>query len=109
MNLLKKIGLKIKVIAIGIVSIISFILFFVVRGKLRKNSDLDYELEKVKKEMELTRLEDETSENLSKMKELKKKELLIRDKIKFIEERKAQSGEDVSEEELENFFKNRGV
>lgn len=107
MKFLKKISLKIK-IAFGIIlGVVSFILYALVRSKMKAKDKLDYELAKLKSEMEIAKLEEETEDNLIKLEELKQKEDTIRKKIAILEQEEFE-GREVSVEELDQFFKDRG-
>jgi hypothetical protein len=108
MNFLKKIGLKVKVALAAIVGVLGVIFYFVIRGKMRAKDQLSYELSRIKNEIEIAHLEKDTEENLKKIDELKKAENKIRKKIKLVEERETEVG-DASLEELDDFFKNRGL
>lgn len=106
MKFFKKLGLKAKAILIAILGVLGFILFFVIRGKIRSKEHLNYELSRLRNEIEVAHLEEKTEENLEKLEELKKQEAVIREKIKFIEEKEAEGIEDVSLEALDEFFGN---
>ena len=106
MNFLKKIGIKIKLIFLAILSAVGFIFYFSIRSKIRIKDQLDYELSRLRSELELSELKEDSKENLEKISGLKEQEKLIKEKIKFIK-RKESSGGDVSLEELDSFFKDR--
>jgi Tfp pilus assembly protein PilN len=104
---LKKIGLKIK-IALGVVlGVVTLVLYFVVGGRLRAKDQLNYELSKLRNEIEINKLEEETIETKDKIKVLEDKESVLREKLSYLESEEAK-GNQVSLEELDDFFKNRG-
>jgi hypothetical protein len=108
MKCLKKVSLKFK-IAIGVLfGILSLILLAIVGGQMKAKDKLEYELAKLKSEMEIAKLEEETEENLAKIKDLEKQEMTVREKIAALEEEEIQ-GREVSLEELDQFFKDRGL
>ena len=107
MEFLKKIGLKIQLAFGAIVGIIGIVLFFFIKEKIKAKDHLEFELEKVKTEMEIARLDEKSEESIKKIEELTKEESKIRDKIRFIEEKEIK-GEEVSIEELDKFFDKRG-
>jgi cell division protein FtsB len=83
------------------------ILFLFVRGKMRARDQLEYELQRVRYEMELAHLEEKTEASDQKIKELERQEETIKEKIRLVEEREIQ-GEELSVDELEDFFADRG-
>jgi len=109
MELLKKMSLKIKLAIGAIASVISFFLFFFIKSKMRTKDKMDYELSRTKSELEIVHLEEDSEEKLAKVAELENKESVIREKIKFLEEKEAEEGPDVSMEELDAFFDKRGL
>lgn len=107
MNFFKRMGLKLK-LALGFAfAAITFVAYFIIRGKIRIKDQLEYELSRLKSEIEITNLEEKTEEAEKKIKNLKKDEKKIREKIAFIEERESK-GEEVSLEDLDKFFDERG-
>lgn len=105
----KKISLQVKVVFGLLAGIAGFILFSFVRDKILAREKMHYELERVKSEMKIANLGKDSSEKLKRIEDLKNEETLIREKIKFIEEREAVSPKKVSTEELESFFSDRGL
>lgn len=108
MEFLKNLSLRVKLIIGSIVGIISFVLYLFVRQKIRARDKMEYELNKVKSEINLTHLEKDSKEKKIKLQQLEKEEKLIREKIKFIEEKEVAEKRDVSLEELDAFFDKRG-
>jgi hypothetical protein len=104
---LKNIGFKIKLFFGAIVGFLGILLFFIIRGKIKAKEHLEFELERIKTEIEVTKLEEESEESLKKIETLAAEESKIREKIRFIEEREIK-GEEVSLEELDKFFDDRG-
>jgi hypothetical protein len=107
MEFFKKIGIKVKVIFGAITGFLGVVLFFFVRSKIQARDKLEFELERVKSEMEIARLDEKSEESLKKIEELHAEEGKIKDKIRFVEEKEIK-GEKVSIEELDRFFNERG-
>lgn len=89
-----------------IITVIAGILFYQFRSNYRLKKELEYELERVRKEVELEVLEGEGEHIKKRIEELHKDEELILKKIKYLEEKDIR-GEEVTREELEDFFKSR--
>ena len=109
MEFLKKISLKVKVIFGVILGALGFVLFFFIREKMRAKDKLEYELSRVESELQIAHAEEDSEEKMKNVKELKGKETLIREKIKFLKEKEFEEGREVSLEELDAFFDNRGL
>jgi cell division protein FtsB len=107
MKWFKKISLQIKFAFVVIGGIVAAFLYFYIKGNLKFKSQLEYELSKIKKQSELALLEDDSKEKEEKINDLKKEEKLILEKIEYIEQKEI-GGEEVSIEELEDFFAKRG-
>ena len=107
MKWFKKINIKIKFALFIIGSILTAILFFYLKTNLKFKKQMEYELAKVKKETELTYLKEDSKEKEEELKLLQEEEKLILEKIKYIEGKEVK-GEEVSVEELEDFFAKRG-
>lgn len=107
MEFLKKLGLKLQLFLILAGAVIATFLFFYVRGNLRLKKQMEYELSRVKKETELAELEKDSAEKEEKIAALKEREAEIIEKIKFIEEKEVR-GEEITVEELKDFFSSRG-
>jgi hypothetical protein len=82
MEFLKKIGLKVKVAFGAIVGLLGIVLFFFVRSKMRAKDHLEFELDRVKAEMEIAQLDKTSEESLKKIEELRVEESKIREKIR---------------------------
>jgi Tfp pilus assembly protein PilO len=108
MDFLKKVGLKIKVFFGVVLGLLGMVFFFFVKEKLSAKEELKYELDKVKTEIEIKKSEEETEESVKKLEELKVEEDKIREKIKIIEEREVKGQKELSLEELDKFFDERG-
>lgn len=108
MEWFKKLSVKFKV-ALGVIaSVLGFILVVLVRGKLSAKSKLKYELDKVRRETEMINLDEDFEEKERKLSSLRQKEKDLRKKIKEVEEREYK-GEEVSVEEIDDFFRRRGL
>lgn len=108
MEWLKKQGMKVKV-ALGVVaSVFSFILLIFFKSKLNAKSKLNYELDRVKRETEMANFEEDYDIKQKKLSKLKQQEKDIRKKIKEVEEREYK-GEEVSTQEIDDFFEKRGL
>lgn len=108
MDFWKKISTKVKLIIAAIASALGFGLFFFVREKIRAKDKMKYELSKVRSEIKLAHLEADSIEKKQKMNELRKEEILIREKIKYLEDIEIKENREVSIEELDAFFDKRG-
>jgi hypothetical protein len=108
MNLFKSISLKLKVMAGVLFSIFAFLSFVLIRGKLSAKSKLQYEIDRTKRDIEAIHLEKDYERSKWELRALEKKEELLREKLKEVEGREY-SGEDVSTNEIDDFFKTRGL
>lgn len=108
MEFFKKIGLKFKVFFGILISAIGFISILFIGGKLNARSKLNYELDKVRREINMENLEKDYADKADKISILKAKEKDIRGKIKEVEDREF-NGEEVSVDEIDEFFKKRGL
>lgn len=108
MKFLKKISNKAKIILSVVMSIITFIFFLLFKNKLNAKNKLNYELEKVKIQTNLTNLKDIENKKEAEISLLKNKEIEIRNKIEELDNRKL-IGEEVSVEEIDEFFRSRGL
>lgn len=102
----KKISLKTKIFVSIIFSIIMFFLIIIFRIKISNRKMLEYELSKIRHTIEIERLKDEESINLAKINLLEKEEADILNKIKEIES--IETSGNVTNEELDKFFDDRG-
>jgi hypothetical protein len=108
MKWFKKLSARAKVVLGVITSIFGFIFFVFVRGKLNAKSKLKHELDNVRRQTEMVNLEEDFEERERKLSSLRQKEKDLRKKIKEVEEREYK-GEEVSVEEIDDFFKRRGL
>ena len=109
MGLWNKMSIKVKVVLGAIAGILSFLLFFFVRNQIRARDKMKYELSRVESELKVAHLEEDSADKIKKIEQLKSEEALIREKIEFLEEKEAEEGREVSIEELDAFFSNRGL
>lgn len=107
MDFLKKLGLKLQLFLLLVGGVLAAFIFLQVRGNIRLKKQMEYELSRVKKETELAELEKDGEEKKAKIESLKEREAEIVEKIKFIEEKEVK-GEEVTVDELESFFSERG-
>lgn len=107
-NFFKKLGFKLQLALGAALGIIGVILYFFISANLKAKKTLEYQLKKIKTEMEIAKLEEDSEESLKKIEELSREEEKIRKKIKVIEETEFE-GKEVSVEELDDFFKNRDL
>lgn len=109
MKVLKKLSLNIKIIFGVTAGILGFIFFSLFREKVRSKSQMKYELSRIKSELEIANLEEDSDDKLRKVNSLKQKEELIRQKIKDLEEKDTFEKREVTADELNDFFKDRGL
>ena len=107
MGFFKKLGIKFQIFLLLFGSIFAAFLFLYLRGNFRLKKQIQYELTKVKKEAELLALEKDSKEKEEQIQALKKQEENLLKKISLIEEKEI-VGEEISLEELEEFFSQRG-
>jgi len=107
MEFFKKLGLQIQIILIVVFGILAAFLFLYLRGNLRLKKQMEYRLNRVIKETELTQLEADSKEKEERLATLKAEEKSIREKIKIIEEKDSE-GKELTLTELEDFFNERG-
>ena len=103
----KKISINIKIALGFIFSIIAAILYFVIKGKIDLKNSLNYELSKLRSEIELEHLKEDSDEKVEALLKLETSEKELREKIEFIKN-KEESGEEVTLAELDAFFDKRG-
>ena len=106
-NWIKRLSLKTKLVLVGIISFVGFIFFTLIQSKMNLKSSYKYQLSKLKSEIELKRLEGESDEIEQELLKLEEQEREVTNRIKIIEERELK-GEDISIEELDRFFDERG-
>lgn len=107
METLKKIKLKIQLFLILFGSILIAYIYFRAKNTKSIRKQLEYDLTRVEKEKELVALEKDEKEKKKKLKSLKKQEESIRNNIKYIEKKEVDE-EELSPEELQKFFEERG-
>jgi len=102
----KKVGLKAKLIFGAIVGIFGFIAVFLLRKKINAREILELELKKVRTEVEIEKAQEEIDRNDEKILSLESRIEEIIEEIKTLEEFEARK--EVSEDELDEFFDERG-
>ena len=105
-NFFKSIGLKVKLILGAIVGIFGFISIFLLRKKMNARQILELELKKVREEIEIEKTQEEIDRNDVKILLLEGRIEDIKLEIKELEEFEARDS--VSDEELDEFFDDRG-
>ncbi|MAG24547.1 hypothetical protein CMI47_03110 [Candidatus Pacearchaeota archaeon] len=105
-NFFKSIGLKVKLILGAIVGIFGFISIFLLRKKMNARQILELELKKVREEIEIEKTQEEIDRNDVKILLLEGRIEEIKLEIKELEEFEARDS--VSDEELDEFFDDRG-
>ena len=99
-------GIKVKLFFGAIVGIFGFVAIFLFRKNINSRQILELELEKIKKEIEIEKLQSEININDEKLLMLEGKEAELKKQIKELNEFKPR--EKVTEEELDEFFDDRG-
>jgi hypothetical protein len=102
----KKVGLKAKLIFGAIVGIFGFIAVFLLSKKMNAREILELELKKVRDEIEIEKAQEEIDINDEKILSLEGRIEEIIEEIKTFEEFEARK--EVSEDELDEFFDERG-
>ena len=105
-RLIKNLSAKIKLAIGAAIALFGMILFFKARGSNDIKKILEYELKKVRSEIEIEKAKESVSVNNDAIDKLEDKEKIIRDKIKEIES--SDTPEEVSLDELDDFFDSRG-
>ena len=105
-NFFKSIGLKVKIILGAIVGIFGFISIFLLSKKMNARQILELELKKVREEIEIEKTQEEIDRNDGKILLLEGRIEEIKTEIKELEEFEARDS--VSNEELDEFFDDRG-
>tara|TARA_R110002020_G_scaffold50716_9_gene143327 strand:+ start:17135 stop:17503 length:369 start_codon:yes stop_codon:yes gene_type:complete len=105
-RLIKNLSAKIKLAIGAAIALFGMILFFKARGSNDIKKILEYELKKVRSEIEIEKAKESVSVNNDAIDKLEEKEKIIRDKIKEIES--SDTPEEVSLDELDDFFDSRG-
>jgi hypothetical protein len=105
-DLLKGLSLKVKLIFGAIIGIFSFILVFVVQKRMNARQILELELEKIRTELEIEMVQKDIDFNQEKINALELREDEIRGQLKELDE--LEPRESVTNEELDEFFDDRG-
>jgi hypothetical protein len=105
-NFFKGIGLKIKLILGAIIGIFGFISIFLLRKKINARQILELELKKIRGEIEIEKAQEEIDRNDEKLLGLEGRIKEIKEEIKELE--KVEARDNVSNEELDEFFDDRG-
>tara|TARA_A100001011_G_scaffold222295_1_gene230242 strand:- start:488 stop:856 length:369 start_codon:yes stop_codon:yes gene_type:complete len=105
-GLFSSLTLKIKVILSAIIGIFGFISIFLFAKNINQRKILKLELKKVREKIEIEKAQEKIDENSEVISSLEKEEELI---LKQIEQLDLESPrEEVSKEELDEFFDKRG-
>ena len=102
----KGLSLKIKLIFGAIIGIFSFIFVFVLQKRLNARQILELELEKIRTELEIERVQKDIDFNQEKIDALELQENEIRSQLEELE--KLEVRDSVTDEELDEFFDDRG-
>jgi len=105
-NFFKGIGLKVKLILGAVLGIFGFISIFLLRKNMNSKAILELELKKVREEVEIELAQEEIDRNDEKILTLEKRIEELKAEIKEAE--KYEPRENVSEEDLDEFFDDRG-
>jgi len=103
---IKNLSAKLKLAIGAIITLFGMILFFKSRSSNNIKKILEYELKKVRSEIEIEKAKESVSVNNDAIDKLEEKERVIRDKIKEIES--SDTPEEVTLDELDDFFESRG-
>ena len=101
-----KLSLKIKLIGGFIIGLISFLAFFFISKKINARKIFELELEKLETEIEIKHTNEDIADNKEEIKVLEKKAQKIKEEIALIDS--GEKSEFVTQEELDNFFDERG-
>jgi hypothetical protein len=107
---IKGLGIKIKIFFVALFGIVGTILFFVINKKVNTKDILKLELKKVREEIKIENAATEVEKNNEKLLGLEERAAKIKEEIAAIA--KAEDEEipkDISNEELDDFFDNRGL
>ena len=105
-NFFKGIGLKAKLIFGAIIGIFGFISIFLLRKNMNSRQILELELKKLREEIEIEKAQEEINRNNEKLEVLESRAEEIKAEIEEL--KKFEPREDVSNEELDEFFDDRG-
>ena len=100
------IALKAKLIIGAIIGIVGFISVFMLRKNINAKQILELELKRVREQVEIEMAQEEIDRNDEKILDLEGRISEIKDEIKKLEEFEARK--EVSDEELDEFFDERG-
>lgn len=103
---IKEVSLKAKAILIGVGTAIGFVAFAIFKSRNDKRLSLEMELESTKRQIEIEKANVEIGINEERIAELEAQEEDIRRKIVGLDKEKP--SEDVTMEELDEFFDKRG-
>jgi len=101
-----KIGTKIKLIVAGIAAAIGFVFIVIFNRRTSRLKMLEHELKTVRSEIEIEKASEDIEENNSRIRELEEKEGAIKKKIWGLDNKAI--SDDVTNEELDKFFDERG-
>jgi uncharacterized membrane protein YgaE (UPF0421/DUF939 family) len=107
-KILSKISNKVKALIGIIIGVLGVFTFVFIKNKIQIKEKMNYDLSKVKTELEMLNLEKDSSEKKRKLESLKSEEETIKKKIAYIEKIKIEEKRDVTMEELDEFFDSRG-
>ena len=105
-SFIKNLSAKVKLIIGGLIAFFGMILFFRTKSSFDAKKMLEYELKKLRSEIEIEKSKEEVDKNNIAIGRLEEKEKIIRDKIKELDS--LEPGENISLEELDDFFDSRG-
>ena len=100
------ISTRIKLIVAGIVAAISFLFIVMFNRRGSQIEMLKHELSIIKSEIEIEKASEDIAENNSRISELKEQEANIKRKILELDNKSL--SDDISNEELDKFFDDRG-
>lgn len=101
-----RLSLKIKLIAGFIFGLLSFFTLFFISKKINARKILELELEKLETEIEIKHTNEDIAENKEEIKVLEKRAQKIKEEIALIDN--GEKPEMITQEELDNFFDERG-
>jgi len=105
-NFFKGIGLKVKLIFGGIIGVFGLVSIFLLRRNMNSRQILELELKKLREEIEIEKAQEEINRNNEKLEVLESRAEEIKTEIEEL--KKFEPREDVSNEELDEFFDDRG-
>ena len=102
----KKLGIKFKIALGAIAAVFSFVLLIALKQKISNKQILKNELKRLRQDIEIEKIDGKIKENNEKLETLEAQEVVIRDKIEEIETTSREK--DLSDEDLQKFFNDRG-